>query len=65
MPKKKENKEQITHTAEDAKGIMMRLKVGEIWHTSDGSWWTEQADAVAHKGENENITIEYFKMRRF
>lgn len=49
-----DNSQQTTATAtsyEAARGVMMRLGVGEIWHTTDGQWFTSAAKAEAHAKE--------------
>ena len=55
---------------ETARGVMMRLGVGEIWHTSDGQWFTA-ADKAEDHAENMTSTgsvtgkIQYFKLKKF
>lgn len=44
---KKETKP-VTASYETARGVMMRLGVGEIWHTSDGQWFTAADKAEDH-----------------
>lgn len=65
---------------EAARGVMMRLGVGEIWHTSDGQWFTASDKAEDHAKKmtstgsatgngsgngSENEYIKYFKLKKF
>ncbi|MBR7126401.1 MAG: hypothetical protein IKC86_07360 [Prevotella sp.] len=63
---------------EAARGVMMRLGVGEIWHTSDGQWFTAADKAEDHaekmtstgsgsENGNGSVTgkIQYFKLKKF
>ena len=65
---------------ETARGVMMRLGVGEIWHTSDGQWFTASDKAEDHAKKmtstgsgsgngsgNGSVTgkIQYFKLKKF
>lgn len=60
----------IVASGEAARGVMMRLGVGEIWHTSDGQWFTaadkaeEHASKMASTG-SANKNIQYFKIKKF
>ena len=55
---------------EAARGVMMRLGVGEIWHTSDGQWFTaadkaeDHAEKMTSTGSG-NGKIQYFKLKKF
>ena len=55
---------------EAARGVMMRLGVGEIWHTSDGQWFTaadkaeEHAKKMASTG-SATKNIQDFKLKKF
>ena len=55
---------------EAARGVMMLLGVGEIWHTSDGQWFTA-ADKAEDHAEKMTSTgsvtgkIQYFKLKKF
>ena len=69
----KETKKQaapIVASGEAARGVMMRLGVGEIWHTSDGQWFTaadkaeEHAKKMASTG-SATKNIQYFKIKKF
>ena len=66
---KKETKP-VTASSETARGVMMRLGVGEIWHTSDGQWFTA-ADKAEDHAEKMTSTgsvtgkIQYFKLKKF
>ena len=69
----KETKKQATPIVasyEAARGVMMRLGVGEIWHTSDGQWFTaadkaeEHAKKMASTG-SATKNIQYFKLKKF
>ena len=48
----------------DAKGIMMRLGVTEIWYTTDGQWFTESADAEAHVADTE-FEVKHYRKKGF
>lgn len=76
---KKETKP-VTASYETARGVMMRLGVGEIWHTSDGQWFTAADKAEDHAEKmtstdsgngsgngNGSVTgkIQYFKLKKF
>ena len=61
---------------EAARGVMMRLGVGEIWHTSDGQWFTaadkaeDHAKKMASTGSvtstgSATKNIQYFKIKKF
>lgn len=60
----------IVASGEAARGVMMRLGVGEIWHTSDGQWFTaadkaeEHAKKMASTG-SATKNIQYFKLKKF
>lgn len=74
---KKETKKQaapIVASDEAARGVMMRLGVGEIWHTSDGQWFTAANKAVKHAKKlastetstgSAALDIQYFKLKKF
>ena len=49
---------------EAARGVMMRLGVGEIWHTSDGQWFTA-ADKAEEHASKMKTQIQYFKIKKF
>ena len=65
---KKETKP-VTASYETARGVMMRLGVGEIWHTY-GQWFTA-ADKAEDHAEKMTSTgsvtgkIQYFKLKKF
>ena len=75
----KETKKQATPivaSSEAARGVMMRLGVGEIWHTSDGQWFTaadkaeDHAKKMASTGSvtstgSATKNIQYFKLKKF
>lgn len=49
---------------EAARGVMMRLGVGEIWHTSDGQWFTA-ADKAEEHAKKMKTQIQHFKLKKF
>lgn len=69
----KETKKQATpivSSSEAARGVMMRLGVGEIWHTSDGQWFTASDKAEDHAKKMTSTgsatkNIQYFKLKKF
>lgn len=69
----KETKKQATPivaSSEAARGVMMRLGVGEIWHTSDGQWFTASDKAEDHASKMASTgsatkNIQYFKIKKF
>lgn len=69
----KETKKQATPivaSSEAARGVMMRLGVGEIWHTSDGQWFTAADKAEDHAKKMTSTgsvtkNIQYFKLKKF
>lgn len=69
----KETKKQATPivaSSEAARGVMMRLGVGEIWHTSDGQWFTASDKAEDHAKKMTSTgsatkNIQYFKLKKF
>ena len=69
----KETKKQATPIVasyEAARGVMMRLGVGEIWHTSDGQWFTAADKAEDHAKKMTSTgsvtkNIQYFKLKKF
>lgn len=63
----KETKKQATPivaSIEAARGVMMRLGVGEIWHTSDGQWFTASDKAEDH-AKKMKTQIQHFKLKKF
>ena len=69
----KETKKQATPivaSSEAARGVMIRLGVGEIWHTSDGQWFTASDKAEDHAKKMTSTgsatkNIQYFKLKKF
>lgn len=69
----KETKKQATPivaSSEAARGVMMLLGVGEIWHTSDGQWFTASDKAEDHAKKMASTgsatkNIQYFKLKKF
>ena len=60
----------IVASGEAARGVMMRLGVGEIWHTSDGQWFTASDKAEDHAKKMASTgsatkNIQYFKIKKF
>lgn len=60
----KKETEPVTASYETACGVMMRLGVNEIWHTTDGQWFTAKDKAEDHAGKTQTI-IQYFKLKKF
>lgn len=64
MAKKDNNTQPSLDPRTDARGIMLRLHVGEIWYTTDGQWFTDVKKAQAHTAGTD-FEIKHYKLKRF